>query len=119
MDKGQIWHRDDEFTQTILQDGPTCGLTRFCMEGSRITLTVAPWPDPAATRVYRFEEARLLALSSDEDDPDGDLPWDIIGLHCRDRAEGLQEFYLFCGGGELRFLAHWPERDESLPQQSE
>ncbi len=106
--KFDTFDRDKEFTSVLVRNNTHSCLKRFVLEGGVLSITVAPFHDQADELVATFSDVRLQNFDLFDFEENDGLPWDIVGLNCKDHEDGLSFFCIHCLECEMVFLSRWP-----------
>ena len=87
----------------------THALVSFLLDKGQLKLTIAPWTDLSKTKVFLFENGKIM---STEALSEGNLPFDIIGIDHSKVASDIWRFCIHCSEREYVFEGKWPVRLE-------
>ncbi|MEH6631449.1 MAG: hypothetical protein V7776_11500 [Halopseudomonas aestusnigri] len=101
--------RDKEFESALIRNNSHSCLKSFRLERGTLSITVAPFHDQDDELIATFQDVRLQNFDLFDVEENDGLPWDIMGLNCKDHEEDLSFFCIHCQECEMIFLARWPK----------
>jgi len=91
----------------LFTNGGTYALIALALEHTYLVLKIAPWSDLSKRKNVLFDQLSLFSVISDHSISEG-MPFDIIGIDCKNFSYLEWEFYIHCSEIDISFRAKWP-----------